>query len=238
MVGPVFQKIPKDLYLLLKNIKLIASEETPSDKQKIIRAELVFEKAGKIVATNFEQDDIYHRATVNGAWVYKQVIVEIEAANVLKSNEFISIRLYVAESKSNLTPASNGIGMMLTHGFGPLKEITPKKVADVTSLMMDGKRVTLKLYQKPTITNQEEGFEVLIKWLGHGEKIIRSHAPFPTDLYYHHKAVGIKITPLLNGTTGDEVDYQIMYDDGSGIIHTTDPVLLNYILDKEFPEVP
>ncbi len=222
----------------IKNIKLIASQENSPDKQKIIRAEIDFANAERLVATNFIRDGIYHKATVNGAWVYKQVIVEIEAHDALTTNEFISIRLYIAESKSNLNPANNGVGMMLTHGFGQLKEITPKKVADVTSLKIDGKRVTLKLYQKPTITNQEEGFEVLINWLGHGEKLIRSHTPFPADRYYHHKAVAIKTTPLLNGPTGDEVDYQIMYEDGAGVIHAADPVLLNYILDKEFPGVP
>ena len=196
----------------------------PTLKQLVIR----FADATDLVVNNFSLVGDRYRGIVNGAWVYKQVLVEVQTPMPLNNQAPLDVRLFVVEGQSNLNAPAESFGPQMFEANGILVDVTPNELADITNVTLDDKRVTLKLMQNPVQTNYGmPGFQVNATWLGHGEGTIYFPAPFPPDASNQFNAVALQIDPI------DATDFNISigFKDESGYLQTTPPMLLRQLLN-------
>lgn len=157
-----------------------ASAET---EPQIETLKLSFPNATTLVVRDFKKvDGMIHRAVVDDAWIYRQLIVNVHGSdlNPYNNNQF-HIEVKVSEKAGFINTAGEERGETVLMAFGMLQDITPAKVADVASAIVDGKRVNLSLSSKlgVPVTGGEGGFIIDANWFGKGQKKLYVNSGFP-----------------------------------------------------------
>lgn len=219
----------------INSIKITATTTEFNPDPDITRLEIVFPFATNLIASNFVRNGTTYRALVNDAWVFKQIMVEVEASNGIQADSNPLIRLYVVETTSNLSNPilSDGYMMLNTNGF--LMNTTPNKLADVTTVKVDLKNLILRLYQRPQTGATGHGFYIHATWLGHGEADIYIPAMTPAD-FHRFNAVAVNVTTEIIGPDTFHfisIDYT---DKITGQLNSTSPEDLRLYLDQAFPQ--
>lgn len=210
--------------------KLSLEKNSPNDyppsnsEFDIKKLSLRFETAPELVATNFSFNPSTgtYLATVNNAWVFKAVNVEVFDIRLEESQQRFFYRVSVPTFK-NLTnttlpsPSNDQPILIETEGF--LVNQTPFKVVDAINVMIEGKRLSIKLNGNLSSNNNPakgmigSGIELKLLWMGHGEKLLYIPAPF-----------GVKpVAIVLNSfNIGDEpnYDFAVRFEDNGSIIET------------------
>ncbi len=214
------------------NITTTNSEFDP--QQKLNRVEFIFPRASNLIVNNFTKEGSTYRAIVSGAWVYKSVLVEIEAPDPLSMDSPLSTRVYVIENQNNLNN-TQAIGLQTLEASGNLIDVTPNALADREQLLVDNKTLILKLFQRPVRDIDGQGFKVSALWLGKGEKNFYIPAPFPLPEYHNYKTIGIKIETHTYPEGQEDHFISIHYTDQNGMQHETPLEPLRLYLNQAFP---
>ncbi|RYZ87767.1 MAG: hypothetical protein EOP04_10955, partial [Proteobacteria bacterium] len=153
---------------------LTVSRTPPIIEPKIVSLEISFPKAAKLLATNFKQIEgtQKYRALVPGAWVYKEVIVDI---NNFLIGEFFNAEVFVSERAAFINPiADQQTGPLLFRVGGMLNDITPTRVVDQEILTVSAKKLTLSLRDRLVYnrSTSAEGFAIDALWYGKGTKTL------------------------------------------------------------------
>ncbi|HMW73328.1 MAG TPA: hypothetical protein PKD17_15975, partial [Cellvibrionaceae bacterium] len=108
--------------------------------------EITFPNAGKLRTGAFKRlEDGRYRALVSGAWVFKEVIIQLDGNSDFVTNSFAHIQIFVSETTSNLNPEALNQGPILATAGGVVRETTNLVTVDSTAIMIDGKRLSLNL---------------------------------------------------------------------------------------------
>ena len=192
------------------------------------RLEISYQNANNLIAKKFKMlngapDTFY--TIVNGAWVFKQVAV------LLKMPEHhapmhTEIGLFVVENPSNLGNLEHidVLGPNMMHIVTVLDDVTPKSFSDIESVKYLGKKLTLKLVEKPGY----HGFEIVAKWMGHGTKSI--FLPHQVSMNAESLAIDLEEIPILGG---NEYKLRVRFDDNGSEV-TTPFNELYYLLEQSF----
>lgn len=200
--------------------------------------EITFANAGKLRATNFKRlDDGRYRTLVSGAWVFKEVIVEVDANPEFEINQIVNIQIFVSETTSNLNPEALNQGQPLAGTFGPLRDVTVLSTVDTAAATMDGKRVNLNLKDRlgrslngsnsPFVS--KEGFIIDTLWMGKGQKLIYIPGPDQSE-WERIEVIGL----TLEGPAADPM-VRVRYKEGMGAEISTAPIPLRFLLQNYFP---
>ncbi|WP_096085407.1 hypothetical protein [Agaribacterium haliotis] len=210
-----------------------SSEHSPEDK--LTQLKLEFRNATDLVAKNFSYDGANYRAIVNGAWVYKQVLVEVSGPEIHADGP-VNVRLYVVEQQSNLNNPGHSFGAELLSAEGHAEDITPNALADATTIKMQGKNLNLRLYKRIERDRMsgQQGFKVETRWLGHGDRAFYVAAPFPAPEAERFTAIGLDIQSEILPEGETEFLFQIRYEDEFGGQTTTPLEPLRPYLDQAY----
>jgi len=229
-----------DLFNAKSVVYTVNRNGTSLDAQ-LASLEITFPSAAKLTATNFKLVDNKYRAIVSGAWIYKEIIVEVEVPPFF-SRGTSRINAYVSERTAFIDPQTDNQnpGGLLFSISGEIRDITPVRIVDNASIVIGGKKVTLSLrdrlqiYPGPwTGTYIPDGFVVDVLWYGRGTKSIYVQAPVPPPEFDAIEVIAI----VLNGTTDFDRTISFKYKDRSGIEITTSAVLLKGLLDQAYGPV-
>jgi hypothetical protein len=155
----------------------------PGNPQVELRSlEISFPMAGKLRTGVFKQlDGQRYRALVGGAWVFKEVIVELDTPSGWVPGTQLHARVLVTDQVSFLNPEVQNQGVTLAHLQGELRDITYSPTIDSVSTLLDTKRVTLNLRDRlsaplPGSTfvplPREPSFVLDTLWMGRGQKLL------------------------------------------------------------------
>lgn len=221
----------------LNKVKLNATKNEFAPELEINRLELQFENASNLIASSFTNEAGVYRAIVNSAWVYKQVVVEVNASAGINPNENISIAVYVVEHASNLNNTGMSYGMQTLQVDGSLTDVTPNPLADSHWLKIQDKGMTLRLYQRPVfdLMTGQQGFKIKTSWLGHGEREIFLNAPFTPNEFGNYKAVALKVDTQTLPDGLEIHSVSVDYEDLGGAIQSTPFEDLQMYLDQVYP---
>lgn len=222
----------------VSSIKLVVDRNQQNPEGSIRRLDIDFENATDLTVTNFSREYDRHVATINGAWVYRKLGVELVSNGPISENSDINIRLYVIEMDSVLNSPGETFGPDILTVNGPLMNTSPNPIADVTSMVVNGKRLTLRLLKRPESGMNGEGFVVNAQWLGNGDRTLYLNTPIAPPEYANFVAVGFNLESV---TLPDgNVDYQIQvrYEDqwGTSFVNGFEP--LKPLLDMVYPPQP
>ncbi len=231
-----------------------ALSSSPDTEVMIKQVTFDFENANSLVVKNLKKEsgstDTYV-GTVDDVWVYRQIEVRLNITGGLRDNSTVNAEIHIVDHQSytgtnaaypvtNPYPDSgansNISGHLLVHANGYLYNVTPEKIVDRSTLIVDGKELTLSLVQKPrfSMTGPESGFKVKALWMGHGE------APFYEFIPVHDfdaRATAIKINEYISPDGSVDHDYSIEYIN-HGMKQSTEIKPLKPVLDKLFPVMP
>ncbi len=152
------------------NVEIKATSNLNENTLTPERLELNFQNANKFVARNFRLIGDNYRAVVQNAWVFRQVMVELNSVDLM--NGQLNLKLYVVENMSQIDSISESFGPELLGLSGPIVDITPNPVADSLNVRYQDKRLQLKLLKNPVYRGPEIGFEIKSMWHGHGEQVL------------------------------------------------------------------
>lgn len=159
-------------------------ERTQGDPEvDLTSLDLVFPNAATLKARNFKKfEGDRYRTIVSGAWVFKDVVVEVYAPGLVADMP-VHIEVQVVESTSNINPDFHSSGSLLLMAHGSLKDVTPSKVVDNGFAIVNGKRANFSLKDRLKFEPNQPGFGFAVDtlWLGHGQKTIYIDAPFPIE---------------------------------------------------------
>ena len=220
----------------LQKIRLDTTKHGSELLPVINRLTLDFANASDLVVNGFARQDNTYRALVNGAWVYKQILVEVEAPSSLNGQADINVRLYVVEQSNQLNGVTESTGFQMFQASGNLLDVTPNRLADKSIVNVDAKRLILKLFQNPVSAESGDfGFQVQATWLGHGEATFLIAAPFGVAESSANDAVALRVEPI--DPSADVLEFQVAVEfiDGAGILSSTDWVPLRDYLTAGFP---
>ncbi|GAA3921916.1 hypothetical protein [Litoribacillus peritrichatus] len=219
---------------------ILTTSEGAQETQTVTRAEFIFPHANNLIVSNFKKRGNMFVGIANGAWVFKQIKVELDGLYILEHGQNINFRIAIVEDFSYLTGTSYHLGPVLVEANGHMKDITPKKLADITSLKLEGKKLTLKLFQKPRRTNENgEGFVIQANWIGHGEEELTLSAPVPSNEFHKITARKLILRPYTNQDgIIENIDVSIRYKDEYDNVYDSPTENLLMILEGEYPPAP
>ena len=179
---------------------------------ELVSLDLVFPNAATLKVRGFTRQgpDIY-RALVSGAWIFREVLVELQLPE-LSANAPVHIVVKVVEGTSYLNPITNSSGPDLLVAHGMLKDVTPSKVVDTGFAIVEGKRVNLSLKDRLGFgeTTPQFGFAIDALWQGKGQKTLYLHAPIPVEQYDFVEPIAL-IIEAVNGPNGIENMVSVKY---------------------------
>lgn len=205
---------------------------TGNELPEIRSFEITFPNAGKLRTGAFKRlEDGRYRALVSGAWVFKEVIVQLDGNPDFLANSFTHIQIFVSETTSNLNPEALNQGSVLAMAGGVVRETTNLVTMDNTAIMIDGKRLSLSLKDRLGIsaTDGQQGFIIDALWMGRGQKLIYVPGPLGPNEWDRIDPIGI----VLDGPTTDPVLQVRFKDNGSEQI--SPPIPLRALLQQSFP---
>jgi hypothetical protein len=222
-----------------KSAVLTLTKSAPLYETQLTSLEITFPTAAKFTATNFKLiEGNKYRAVVNGAWIYKEVVVEVEVFP-LELRQAPIIRAYISERTAFINPQAEipDMSALLFTIHGQLRDITPVRVIDNESILIGGKKVTLSLRDRIQLnagpwtgTYIPDGFVVDVLWYGRGTKSIVIQAPVPPPEFDATEAVAL----VLSGTTDADRTISVKYKDRFGTELVTPPAQLKTLLDQAF----
>lgn len=177
------------------------------------------------------------RASVNNAWVFRKLNVEINTFDFLNPNfQFLSVNVYVSENDNFINNIGQQEQLLLTLD-GILVDVTPSKVSDTESLLVNGERLRLSLRNALTSV-PELGLtdQVVINsvWFGNGEENIYLPAGTPSNLARFVKPYRINLTTIA-GPQGDDNFISVSLRDREGVEFESPQFLLQDLLDQAYP---
>jgi hypothetical protein len=216
-----------------KSAILTVTKTPPSIEPQLTSLEMTFPNAAKLTATNFKRIDGRYRAIVNGAWVYKEVVVELD--NVpLESNFPVAINVFVSERTAFINPLAENPGRPLFTAFGIMRDITPIRIVDSESTMISNKKVILSLRDRLGVRSQgagvPEGFIVDALWYGRGTKTLYLAAPVPRQEFDNIDVVSLVVT----GALESDLMVSVKFKDPQGFEMISPPMPLKLLLDEAY----
>lgn len=193
--------------------------------------EITFANAGKLRATNFKRlDDGRYRTLVAGAWVFKEVIVEVDANPAFQPYLPANVQIFVSETTSNLHPEALNQGQPLTGVFGPIRDVTAMTTVDTAAATIDGKRVNLNLKDRLGMSQAggQQGFIIDTLWMGKGQKLM--YIPGPGQFEWDRiEVIGL----TLEGPANDPM-IRVRYKEANGPENSTPLIPLRVLLQNTF----
>lgn len=179
---------------------------------ELVSLDLTFPNAATLKVRGFTRQgpDIY-RALVSGAWIFREVLVELQIPE-LSANAPVHIMVKVVEGTSYLNPVTNSSGPDLLIAHGMLKDVTPFKVVDTGFAIVDGKRVNLSLRDRLGFseTTPQFGFAIDALWQGKGQKTLYLDAPVPVEQHDFVEPIAL-IIEAVSGPNGIENMVSVKY---------------------------
>ena len=211
----------------------IAKGPLPSDTQ-LTSLEITFPNVAKLTATNFQLvNGGKYRAIVSGAWVYKEVIVELDN-NPFVANAPMMINVFVSEKTSFINPQVESQGSLLFMAFGFMHDITPTNIVDTASVTVSGKKVDLSLKDRLGINELGRGapggFKVDALWYGKGVKTLYLPAPASPSEFDNFEVIGL----IIDGTTDADLFASVKFKNNNSAEMISPRVLLKALLDQAY----
>lgn len=203
----------------------------------ITKLSFEFENAPNLTAINFQYNPntASYTSSVNGAWVFKTVNVEVLHINTEAQDFAYRISVETVKDLTGSTfPGPFHTDAILAEGSGYLVNETPFKTVDVANATINGKHLSIKLNGNLSSNHNPEngmigqGIELKALWFGRGEKVFYVPLPSP-DI----KPVAI----VLDSFSFDgqiEYEYFIRYEEFGNIVETPRQPL-QPLLDELFP---
>lgn len=197
-----------NLYLHSRNAKLVFETGLNTPIPTLKKLSIEFPDAPDLAVSGFksnENDPRHFTAIVKNAWVFKEVRVEV-FANVERQVDDLQIRISVPDFKSNTQDESTAdFGTELVNISGPIFDVSPKRNVDSASFRRDGKRVLLRLKDRPNTSGPYtempgSGFEVEVDWSGFGKRTLYLPTPFQENEFHRFTAVGLILEEQNYGT--------------------------------------
>ncbi|MES2825004.1 MAG: hypothetical protein V4732_15470 [Pseudomonadota bacterium] len=219
-----------------KSAILTITKVAPLFEAQLTSLEITFPNAAKLLATNFKLiEGNRYRAIVNGAWVYKEVIVELDPVQ-FEPKMHTMIHVFVSERTAFINPQVEipNHSAVLFNAFGIMRDITPTRIVDTASTIISNKKVTLSL--KDRMGTREsgvgfpDGFIVDALWYGKGVKTLYLPAPIPPQDFDTVEVIGL----IVEGTTDADVSVSVKFKDRSGFEITSPRVPLKLFLDEAY----
>lgn len=225
-----------------KSVIVNVVKNPPLFETQLSSVEITFPNAAKMTATNFKLvGGNTFRAVVNGAWIFKEVIVELDAFS-LEPRRNSAVNVYVSERTAFINPQAEAVSpdTLLFSVRGMVRDITPIRIVDNASLLIAGKKVTLSLRDRPQVnpapwngSSRPDGFVVDVLWYGRGTKSVYLEAPIP---YPEFDSVEV-IALVINGTTDIDRTISVKFKDRHGFEMTSQPVQLQPLLDQTYGSI-
>lgn len=214
---------------------ILTVNRNPGETPEIRSLEITFPNAGKLRTGVFKRlDDGRYRAIVSNAWVFKEIIVQLEGNPELFTNSPAFISVLVSETTSNLNPEAMNQGSRLFDVQGIVRDITNMATVDTAAIMLDGKRLSLNLKDRLGVsaTNGQQGFILDAQWMGRGQKLIYIPGPFGPNEWDRIDPIAI----VLEGPTTDPTIHVRFKDNGNEQMSPAIP--LRVIMQENFPSNP
>ncbi|RYY74011.1 MAG: hypothetical protein EOO52_14135 [Gammaproteobacteria bacterium] len=221
-----------------KSATLTITKNAPLFEQQLTSVEITFPEAAKLTATNFKLVEGRYRALVSGAWVFKEVIVEVDSIN-FEQRMPLNINVYVSERTAFINPQAenNNPGGLLFSVMGMVRDATPIRLVDSAALVIGGKKATFSLRDRLQVNPNPgsgnyipDGFVVDVLWYGRGTKTLylpAEVAPWDFD--------SIEVIALVfNGVSDIDRTISVKYKDQAGSERTSPPVPLKNLLDQVY----
>ncbi len=219
-----------------KSAILTITKTPPSIEAQLTSLEITFPNAAKLTANNFKLiEGNRYRAIVNGAWVYKEVIVELDPVQ-FEPRMSIMVNVFVSERTAFINPQaeSSNRGALLLMAFGSMRDITPTRIVDTSSVLMGNKKVTLSLRDRLGVNESghmvPDGFVVDALWYGKGVKTLYFIAPIPRQEFDNIEVLGL----VVEGLTDANLFVSIKFKDRNGFEMTSLPMRLKDLLDEVY----
>lgn len=166
---------------------LTVEKRDPYSEPQIKSLDITFPNAAKLSAKDFKQvnvDGSGHRAVVDDAWIYRQVIVDIHGINFYDPQSHLTIDVAVSEKQGFINPENQERGEHILLAHGQLKDITTSKIVDTGSAVVNGKRANLSLKNRLAISPSGAGsFAIDVLWMGKGENTIYVDSGFTPNYF-------------------------------------------------------
>jgi hypothetical protein len=222
---------------------LTVNKDPLSPDAQLTSLEITFPSAAKLFATGFKKisHDTY-RAVVSDVWIYRQVFINVRGVDFNRPNNGSpTIEAFVSEKSTFIQPEADQTGahLFVVHGES-LNDVTPTRIADTTSLILQGKRLTLSLKNVLSYApaglprgGNREGFVVDALWMGKGQKTLYIPAPAPLEEFDAIEAIGININEQ---PAAGETDYRLVikFKDQNGNEILTPEIPLMHFLQEAY----
>ncbi|WP_413662470.1 hypothetical protein ACG1BZ_14730 [Microbulbifer sp. CNSA002] len=222
------------------SVILTVDQEDQWSPAVLTSLEINFPNAPSLSVSNFQVDDggWRHEATVDGAWVYRQLDVVVDGLDLESSNNtMINIEGYVSEAENFIgAERSLNFDQRLFTAHGQLVDTTPSKIVDVKTFTVDGNQVELSLRDNPTLdpnsANGDMAFIVELLWFGEGKEVYHFHAPFGDESKFY-EAYKLEVSTM-PGPDGDETVISIKVKDAQGMEFEIHHIYLEDILREAY----
>ena len=219
-----------------KSAILTITKVAPLYEAQLTSLEITFPNAAKLLATNFKLvDGNRYRAIVSGAWVYKEIIVELDPVQ-FEPKMHTMIHVFVSERTAFINPqvVIPNQSAMLFNAFGIMRDITPTRIVDTASTIVSNKKVTLSLKDRLGIRESgigfSDGFVVDALWYGRGVKTLYLPAPIAPQDFDSVEVIGL----IVEGTTDANLSVSVKFKDRNGSEMISPPMPLKHILDEAY----
>lgn len=213
---------PKLNFNQVKSAVFTINKDPLTPELQISSLEVTFPNATKLLATGFKKiEPNLYRAVVDGAWIYRQVIVDVRELDFTRPAAHPLIEVYVSEKSAFIQPEiiTDSRGENLFHVNGILRDITTAKIADTAIATVDNKKLTLSLKDllsyaplESQVNGPREGFVIDALWQGKGQKTIYIPAPASLEEFDRYTAIGLTLTER-DLISGKEYFFSIRYKD-------------------------
>ncbi|BFM10927.1 hypothetical protein R50072_10800 [Simiduia litorea] len=230
----------------VNKVTLQASDQFDGPDLRLDQLTIQFSNAAPLLARDFKLVDGHrYLALVEDAWVFNRLLVEIDA-NSLNQHNQLMVRVMVVDVSSRLSDLRQAFGPELVHVNAMLRDVTPKVLADSASLVVEGKNLTLQLFDRlgshdplsmePPVPGFEQGFSLTANWQGKGVKTFFLPAPAGPDNFRDFTAVALLIESI-EAPHGTDHFVRIKFKDPTGFTQESQPVFLNQAIMQLYPQL-
>jgi len=216
---------------------LTIEQKSQDDIAIITNFSINFLNSDSLSVKNFSGTSTPYKATVNSAWVYRKLNVEIDGFDVNSpSGHGININVLVAEANSFINNDVN-VGQPLFFANGFLVDVTPSKVVDTSATKVNGDRLRLSLRSGLKIipeVSPESQFVINSVWFGNGSEDLYLPSGAPSNLARFLTPYKINLTSV-TGSQGDEYFISVSSRDDNGFEIESPQILLQDLLNQAYP---
>lgn len=222
---------PRLSFFNVSSAVLTVTKNAPDFELKIGSLEVTFPNMAKLTATNFKLvEGTKYRAYVADAWVYRELIVDLD----FNLNGPLMVEVYISDRVGFVKPPVNAQSLppiVLFSFYGDLNDITPTRVVDQKVLTVAGRKLILSLRDRPIFTGQffSDGFAIDAIWYGKGTKILTITAPFNRETFDKFEIMDLIFDGDINNPS-----ISVKFKDPAGNEALSNPVLLHELLDRAY----